>query len=468
MSPEGRMAVARIARISLILCLAPAVLLTNGCNAPKKHLTQFNQMVSAGNFADARCFAERKIKQRQNPGGNDLLWTLQVGSLNRIGGNPTASTQAFDACEAMLKHFNSENSAIGHTIGAIAVNDNVVPYTGQIYDGVMVNTYKALNFMYEGNFELARVEFNRALDRQRRAKEVFQKEIQKLKDEVSANNNSDMVQKSLDNPDLKSSLAQTYPSLYNFSVYPDFVNPFATYIAGVFFAAIGDYNKSVDLLKESAGMVEGNLTILDDFAAVEKVLNTGGQLPSTVWVIFENGLGPVKEEIRIDLPLFIATDDVRYVGLALPKLVDRWEATPYLDVTAGDVGVRSQIVADMDAVVRTEFNKDFQGILTRAIISASAKAVGQYALEKNDDNDGAAIIMALYSFLTTAADVRIWTMLPKNIQVARVAMPADRVVTVGGPGLTPTALNIGDCKHAIVYVRMIHGGLEPQIDLITF
>jgi uncharacterized protein len=441
---------------------------TGGCNAPKQHLTQFNEMVVTGDLAGAKDFAANRVRCGDKPGGEDLLWTLQVGSLERVGGHYTASSRAFDNSEEMIKFFNSEEAGLGHTLGAIAVNDNVVPYTGTTYDGVMVNTYKALNFMYENRPDLARVELNRALDRQRRAKETFQKEIRQLENELDAHENKAVVEQSLDNPDLKSRLAEAYPSLDSFRVYPDFVNPFATYLAGVFFTIDGDYNKAVDLLKESAGMLAENTYVLGDFGAVERALDGGGAVPPTVWVIFENGLGPVKEETRLDLPLFIATDNVRYVGIALPRLAERFEAMPYLEATAGGLGYRTQVVANIDAVVRTEFNKAFPAILTRAIISASAKAVAQYALQKNNSNDAASILMALYSFATTAADVRIWTMLPKNIQVAGFPMPDDRVVSLGGPGMETTALNIGDCNYAIVYVRMIHGGLAPHMDIMTF
>lgn len=452
---------------SFIFCI---IFLTTGCNAPKKHLTQFNEMIALGDFEGAHCFASEKIHQKSTPSGEDLLWMLQIGSLDRLAGNYTASTQAFDTCEDMMKHFDSENSGLGHTIGAVAVNDNIVPYTGQIYDGVMVNTYKGLNFMIEGKFDLARVEFNRALDRQRRARELFTKEIQQLKEDIDSDKNNVMVQKSLDNPSLKTRLSEAYPSLYNYRVYPDFVNPFATYMAGVFFTVEGDYNKAVDLLKESAGMVGDNTYVLQDFGAVEQALNSGVKVNPTVWIVFENGLGPVKEEVRIDLPLFIATEKIRYVGIALPRLVYRDEAMPYLEVTAANGGCRTQILANIDAVVQTEFNKDFQGILTRAIISASAKAVAQYALQNNNNNNnaGAAIFMALYSFVTTAADVRIWTVLPKNIQVAQIPKPADGVVTLGGPGMAPISLNIPDCNHAIVYIKMLRDGMEPQIELMTF
>lgn len=448
-------------------CLLGAILIAGGCNAPKKHLEQFNQLVVSGNIEQAKAYAEGMVSNKTTPRGEDLLWMLQAGGLARAQGNYIDSTQAFDTCEVMMKHFDSEDSELGHTIGSLAVNDNIVPYTGTVYDGVMVNTYKGLNFISEGKYDLARVEFNRALDRQRRAKEAFNQEIQKVKEETAQDKNSSMVQKTMDSPDMKTKLEEAYPSMANFSVYPDFVNPFATYIAGVFFAAEGDYKKAVDLLKESAGMVSDNPFVLEDFAAMEQVLDTGQPLPATVWVVFENGLGPVKEETRIDLPLFIATDNVRYFGIALPKLQRRYEAMPSVKVTAGGTEYQTQIVTDMDAVIETEFNKDFQAILTRAIMAATGKAIMQYSLEK-DHGGSAAVIMAIYSAMTTAADVRIWTTLPKNIQVARVAMPEDGKVTVGGPSMAAQTLDVSGCKHAIVYVRMIHGASPPAIDVMKF
>jgi hypothetical protein len=444
------------------------VFLLSGCNAPKSHLNKFNHSFEAGDFEQARAFAEKKKRQKDTPRGEDLLWSLQIGSIDRIEKNYAQSTEMFDTCEAMMTHFDSENSGISHAVGSVAVNENIVPYTGQVYDGVMVNTYKALNFMLTGQYDLARVEFNRALDRQRRAKETFNKEIQKQKAEISADENSENVQKSIDNPEMKQRLEEVYPSLYNFSVYPDFVNPFATYMAGLFFLIDGDYSKSIDLLKESAGMMPDNTMILEDLDVVNQVLNDGTPIEPTVWVIFENGLGPVKEEFRIDLPLFIFTDNVRYVGIALPRLIFRQAASPYLEVKTGSTTTRTQLVGDMDRVIQTEFEKDFKGILTRAIISTTSKAVAQYALEKNSNSSWAAVAMAVYSFVTTAADVRIWTALPKDIQTARLPMPKNGILTVSGPTLMPIQVEITDCNYAIVYVRMISAVHQPSIEIMTF
>ena len=450
-----------------VLALSTVYVLS-GCNAPKSHLNKFNQSFEAGDFEKARDFAVKKIRQKNTPRGEDLLWSLQIGSIDRIEKNYAQSAEMFDSCEEMMTHFDAENSGLGHTVGAVAVNENIFPYTGQVYDGVMVNTYKALNFISTGQYDLARVEFNRALDRQRRAKETFNQEIQKQKNQISTDENSENVQKSLDNPDMKQRLEEVYPSLYNFSVYPDFVNPFATYMAGLFFLIDGDYSKSVDLLKESAGMVPENTMILEDLDMVDRVISGGHTIEPMLWVIFENGLGPVKEEFRIDLPLFIATDNIRYVGIALPMLTFRQAASPYLEIKAGSKTSRTQLVADMDRVIHTEFEKDFKGTLTRAIISTTTKAIAQYALEKNSGSSWASVAMAVYSFVTTAADVRIWTALPKNFQAARLTIPENGILNVSGPNLMPIQVEIGDCNYAIVYVKMINAAHQPSIEIMTF
>ena len=441
-----------------------------GCNAPKDHLAAFNGHFEGFDYENSALFAEKKISKQANPKGEDLLWSLQLGTVKRIQQDYTKSTESFDAAEEMLKYFD-EQSTLGDGIGSTIVNENVIPYRGEEYDGIMVNVYKALNFMAEKNFDLARVEFNRALDRQRRAKEKFNKEINKLKSDLEKENQqSEFTKSNVENTETAELLAQKYPNLHNFEAYPDFVNPFATYLAGVFFNLVSDHSKAVDLLKESYGMVGDNAYIAEDLAVTENILDGKGRLEDTVWLIFENGLGPVKKELRMDIPLFIATDDVKYVGIALPELLLRNKAHQYLIAEVDGNDYETRLVSDMDRVVQTEFSKDYPGILTRAIISTTAKAIAQYALEKQDSSKSslASVFMAAYSFATTAADVRIWTSLPKEFQVARFPKPKDGKLKVKRPGSVSVEINIPDCNNAIVYVRITSGQAEPIFEVITF
>ncbi|MDD5064278.1 MAG: hypothetical protein PHQ35_05915 [Phycisphaerae bacterium] len=443
---------------------------STGCNAPKDQLKVFNTSFEASNYDNSALFAEKKIGQRKNPNGEDLLWALQLASVERIRQNYPKSTECFDKAEGMLKFYDEQFKG-GDIIGSTAVNENVIPYRGEEYDGVMLNTYKALNFMAEGKQDLARVEFNRALDRQRRAKEKFVEEINKLNAEMEKNQQQSAQAKSTaESQTTHDLLAQKYPNLYNFQAYPDFVNPFATYMAGVYFNLVGDHTKAVDLLKESYGMVGNNPFIAEDLSVTEGVLGGGGRLENTVWVIFENGLGPVKEEFRIDLPVFIVTSHVKYVGIALPKLEFRNQAFPYLLVNADGKEYMTLPVADMDRVVQTEFSKDYPGILIRAIISATAKAVAQYAIEQQGSNAATAMsfAMAAYSFATTAADVRIWTALPKDFQVARLPKPKDGKLKITPPGSLPLDIDIPQCNNAIVYIKIITNRAVPVCNVMAF
>jgi len=441
-----------------------------GCNAPQGHLATFNSHFLSSDYENSALFAEGKISKQKNPKGEDLLWALQLGTVERIRQDYPKSTETFDKAEEMLKYYD-EQFRLADGIGSTIVNENIIPYRGEEYDGIMVNVYKALNFMAERKMDLARVEFNRALDRQRRAKEKFNEEIRKLQAELEKDQQKDKFSKSnAENPETQELLAQKYPNLYNFEAYPDFVNPFATYLAGVFFNLVSDHSKAVDLLKESYGMVGDNAYIAEDLLITENILDGKERLEDTVWLIFENGLGPVKKEFRLDIPLFVATDKVKYIGIALPELEFRDRAYQYLVAKVDGNDYKTCLVSDMDRVVQTEFSKDFKGILTRAIISATAKAIAQYALEKQDSSASslASVFMAAYSYATTAADVRIWTTLPKDFQIARFPKPKNGKLKVTPADAIPFEINIPGCNNAIVYVRIPTNQAEPIFEVITF
>ncbi len=460
----------RLVKFCSVILFVTLILLT-GCNAPKDNLTVFNRLYQADDYQASCNYAQSKISKSKLPKSDDLLWTLQLASLERFNHDYAKSTAHFDAAEDMLKHFDLRDSDATDAVGAMAINDNIVPYKGQEYDGVMVNTYKALNFMAEKKMDLARVEFNRALDRQRRAEEKFGKEIAKLQQEVAKKQQQDQnLKKNVDNPEIESSIQKCYPDLYAFEAYPDFVNPFTTYLAGIYFGLAGDYSQSNFLFKESLGMVKNNDYIAEDLKISEDILAGIKTFKNTTWLIYENGLGPIKDEFRVDLPLFIVTEKILYTGIALPMLEFRPSASEYLKIEAGGQTYNTAVVASMDRVIQTEFKKDYQAILLRAIVSAVAKATAQYMFQDNNRDSGTllAIGMAVYNFTTTAADVRIWTTLPKEFQIARFTTPEDRKVKITPSGMGPFSVDIPCCNNSIIYVKIPSRNAKTIVDVMTF
>lgn len=442
--------------VSIIIC--------TGCNPMRDNLSKFNSYIEKGNIAKAADFSTGQIKGGEKPSNDDVVWMLQSGTSTRLLRDYKLSNEYFDRAEGLIKFYREKADKNVSNIWATATNDTALAYEGTIYDGVMLNTYKAINYMITGQYDRARIEFNRATDRQRRAKEFYNTEIEKARAQIKE---KDMrAYNNATNSQNMSILERKYPELKNFEPYPGFINPFTSYISALFFYLEGDYDKAEFQIKQTAGIISDNEYINADF---ENITNRKGT-SNTVWVIFENGLGPVKEEIRLDLPLFVSTNKVQYFGVALPRLRTRAAKYPYLVISDGQKRYNTKLLASMDRVIKTEFEKQYPEIFTRAIVSATTKAVAQYALQ-NDDNSTAALIVAMYSLATTAADCRIWTTLPKEFQIARFEKPDSGRIEVTPASNCSTnciKIDIGKSGNTIVYIKMIGPGIEPVYEIITF
>ncbi|MEN6385561.1 MAG: hypothetical protein ABFD79_10230 [Phycisphaerales bacterium] len=457
----------RMLRRFMILLAAAWLPAICGCNIPKEQLIAFNKYYEASDFNSALIFAETKIKKGKNPSGEDLLWALQAASIKRDLQDYNASTQFFDNAENHLKYYDTRSS-IGDEISAVAVNDNIMPYKGAEYDGVMTNTYKALNFLCEKKSDLARVEFNRAIDRLRRTKEKFENEISKQKENINKATYSNLAQKSIDSNNFQKALCQNYPQLNEYQPYKDYINPFVTYVASIYFNSVGEPAIARDLLKETHGLVPANKYVEEEFKKTDELLSQQDVLKNSVWVIYENGLGPVKDEFRIDLPLFIATSRVLYAGIALPKLTNRDIAFSCLQINADANMYETAVVCDMEKIIQSEFKKDFEIILIRTIISATAKAVAQYAVSQQDSTAATVgtIMIAAYSFVTTAADVRIWTALPKEFQIAQFDIPQNKTITITPFNGQPFDIELPDSEKTIIYIKIINKNTKPIYNVI--
>jgi len=452
--------------IKLILCSSSFLILC-GCAAISGHKDSMNQF--DGKLDSNNCeFAEidKKIEKEDDP----ILWGIQGGTLARNCLNYTKSNELFDEAEKKYKESVDKDSIVNNTLessASILVNNNINNYEGNTYEKVMVNTYKALNFISLNDKQNARIEFNRALDRQRRAKEYFEKEIKEKKNELvkSAKADNDDEKKEInpfdslkvaENKNTQEVIYKEYNNLLNdFEAYPNFINPFTTYISGIYFLLDGDSRKARDLLKESMAMDPDNEQIKKDYELSKKYSKSLKRAKEKyAWIIYENGKGMVKDEIRIDIPLFLFTNNVKYTGIALPKITERSSSYEYLDVN----GRKTIEVCNMDNVIKTEFKKRFPTIVTEAVFNTVVKTVAQKQL--NDASPIAGIVGALYQGLTNKADVRSWTTLPKNFQSVSVKLDGNPIKIKNNDGKIIKEVLIPSNKNALIYVKSQKVGNE--------
>lgn len=371
------------------------------------------------------------------------------------------SLAAFNLAEEKIDDYEAQAKVkIGAETGAMFTNQANLPYRGHAYDKVMMNAYKALNYIQLGDRDAARVELNRALQRQRDAVAENAKRIESAQDEAKAakdgkaksesgKSGSYDVDKAKADPKLGPALTDVETELNSaIKAYGDYVNPYVVFLDGLFFMANAENNADLERARKSiervAGMVPENTYIKADLAAAEAAAN--GKLPAGItYVIFETGGAPYRDQLRIDIPTFALTGKVSYVGAAFPKIKYQSDFTPALKVTADGQTLTSSIVSSMDSVVALDFKNEWPAILTKTLISTALKATVDAVIQKQASDHAGWMGQLAAKALTAAAgaamniaDTRTWRSLPKEFQYVRLATPADRKLILGAGTQTQT------------------------------
>lgn len=272
-------------------------------------------------YCDNSFFEDKRAKVDKN---DDTIYTgLNVGALARHCDELKLSNYFFDKAEEAYK-YDVDLQGLGKkgakALSSTLINEGVNDYEGTLYERIMVNVYKGLNFMSLKDFANARVEFNRALMRQDKAKEYFAKQIESNRKEFDEAKQDANYEQNMGN-NYNTISARYEHLLKDFATTQDFVNPYATYMASVFFFLDEDYKRAQDLFKEVAIINKNSAEFNKEFNIFEnyaKSLNPQS-LQKYVFVVYESGFGAGLDEFAITLP-FTFDGNVVTSSLALPTL----------------------------------------------------------------------------------------------------------------------------------------------------
>jgi len=444
-----------------------------GC-ASYKHRNQmeaFNTSYVAGDYAAAaKAMAPSSLMPGEPSEEAKLLELLHQAEAYRLAGEPQTAIELYDQAEEGMKLNNTDNLAekgVENTL-AVLVNDAQRDYQPMLSEAVLVNTYKGLAFLQLGDDANARIEFNRADDRTRRAVAAFDEEIAEQKaalDEQAAddaNREQQAIQQSLDNEALHESVTQQYGAPSQWSVYPEFIVPSATYLHGLYFLASdesGDIERAATSLSRVAAMSPESEALAED-AALANAIASGEtrreDLKHRVWVVYENGLGPVAEERRLDVPLLLFHGNAQapaYTGIALPAYADRYAVGDGLSlVDAQGRRYEPETFASMGKVVHTEMQSRFPAILARSVASAVVKALMQNEATERLGVAGQ-LGSAVLTAMTTQADLRSWQATPDHWEVARFPRPASGELTLETQAGALGDLSLPDWPYTLVYIK---------------
>ena len=467
--------------------LLSAVLATafSGCRTNKDILNDYEKAMVAGDYAAPVA----ELEEKADAGGVDeLMWRLHAGGSRYIMNDFQAATIQFDKAEDMFLKNDRTSVFKQGTDGAFAMlsNDRAFPYSGGGEDRIFACFYKAVDYARNGQPDAARTELNRAAQHQdnwlwERKKEISDA-AEKLKQDSDAYAKEKGGAESAGGADSAKSdkavgdaFADTafsgqikakcgFDSAVDGNVETlarkDWLNRYVQHATGVFRLVSGD-GDSEAFFRELAEIDPGNVLVKADLA----LARSGGRPANCVWVFVEDGLGPCREEWRIDLPLAFIPYLNRYIlyaGMALPYLRYRNAACSSYSVSA-DGKTRPLVeLQDVDRLLKTEFDVYFRGALTREITRTVVKAGVQVALGVVADNcsdnytrialKASQVAAAAWAASVTQADLRNWTGLPKKVYAMRVNRPANGRIVLSGDGAPVAELTLPE-GNSLVFVR---------------
>lgn len=449
-------------KISLIV--ASAVYFA-GCASYNNQTESLINAWEAGNYAVA---AQELENQTSKHGGGDkdrLVWNLERGAVMRGAGDFESSLSSFEIAEEMVQSAEEQaKTQVSDEAVALITNLTEIPYKGYFYDRIMLNTYQALNYIVLCDYDAARVELNRASQRQRDALGENAKRIEKAQEEarkaedVQLEDGASYVDKAREDDGFNANLDAVYKADDGVALYSDYVNPFSVFLDGLYFlynpSSPSDLERARKSFQRVAQMSSANKFIQDDLKMANAAAD-GVKVNDTTYVIFETGSSPFRKEIRIDIPIFLVSGDVPYAGAAFPRLVYNDNYLDRLDVDLGSSTIQPQLLCSMDSVVKTEFYNELPIVITKTLIAAGTKALAAYAIsEATDGNLFVQIATSAYQLATNKADLRTWRSLPKEFHYCSFPTPEDGLITVRNPVSGESqSLQLESNNINVVYVR---------------
>jgi len=313
---------------------------------------------------------------------DQLVYLFDRGTIRFTAGEFDLSIKDFLLADKLSEI--KDYTALGTEAASILVNDRILQYKGEEFEHVIVSVYVALNFAALGKDEEAAV-----------AARIVNRKLERLRSEAKRD--------------------------YN-------LNAFAQYLAGMLFERMGnwnfayvDYKKTFQLApgfsrlpmdlvrgalwsdsstdlekwKRQAGVNE------DDIKEARREMKTTGG----VALLYQNGFAPEKVTHASwhELPDY----RVRYNRHRAAHL--------YLD---GEKVARTEVLYDVEKAAIANLNQKYALYVAKRVAGVVAREVLGNELDKQKAGLGTIMKIAMYA--ASQADLRAWSTLPKDFQVARV------------------------------------------------
>jgi hypothetical protein len=422
-------------KLSLKLCIIFSVAMLVGCTSIgisdlfygySQQMKQSRSAQLKGEFVKA----EASVISVNSHHNNFGLSQLEKARLQFLANHWLASQKSFELAYAQIQAQEQaakiQISRGLKKVNAVVTNDNAIAYEIASYEQSMLHSYQALNYLYQGSLEGALVEVRRANLVQESALKANQTEVYDA--------HKEMADKGINSNKLYSN----YPSMDNLigDVKNSFQNAYTFYLSGLLYEAGKQPNDAYIDYKRAIEIYPDNTYLQQDVLRLAKKLGMHEELSrfeqrfghyktinkkksGQVVVIFEQGIVNVKEEARLNLPMFNTNSDVKFFTFALPVYRGRLSTLTPLSISIDEKSYLSQEIVRLQSLATKDLQDKLPGLLTRQAIRLVAKEQLRQNLKKSGGDVGN-ILASLYNVASEKADTRSWSSLPDNVQIMKL------------------------------------------------
>ena len=317
-------------------------------------------------------------------GADETLHYLNKGTLLRLQGNYAESNKYLDQAKVLMEKLNA--ISVSEQAASVAVNDGMKAYEGLPNEQLMIYSFEALNYLQLGAVDEAAVEARQFDIKQAR---------------IAAKNK-----------DAK------YLS-----------GAFVRYLNSMVYEAVGERDSArIELQKALDGYQRQNagIPVPAQLTADMQRIKNRIPAPSEVTFLLHNGLGPSLAEIAIHVenPAPGPNGPVMF-SLAVPKYIRRNVPVDHVVLSAAAGSANSEVVEDVNAIGEKSFNDRMPSIVARGLARMVVKNVAaQEAKKQAGNNQFSNLLMDIATNASERADTRTWSLLPGNILMVRLPLPA--------------------------------------------
>jgi uncharacterized protein len=402
-----------------------------GCATYGSKVEQVQKNLAEGKYADAM-----KKLEKTKSGRSKFLYLVEKGTILHYASKYKESNDVFEQAEILAEDLYTKS--ISKEAGALFTSDNILSYSGEKYERVLIHYYRAFNYIYLDLLDDALVECRKV-----------NLLLQKIQDE-----------------------SEGKTTAY-------FDDAFMQYLTGIIFEWQGELNDALISYKKADEAYEKYakeynvnppsslkydllrlskaLDFMEDYEYYQKKFNitakqsseyTDEKESADLVMIYENGFAPIKDAEEILIPI-LKTDkldekrdimsysaelggranrhyeetQLEYMlRISIPKYISTRPAISYMVMKTDGIQITSEMAEDVEAIAFKNFGERMPRILLKTIARNITKYL-TYKTAKKKQGEGLGFLVNILNIATESADTRSWLSLPNNFQIIRTAIP---------------------------------------------